>query len=174
METLRKIRWPYVLPIFILCCIVIYCWFFYYSPQTIFLVRHADRVENQDDLTPAGDIRAAELARVLGEANIVAIYASQYNRTQETAAPLANLLGLNVIQYDASNLQQLVSTVKSNHSGQNVLIVGHSNTVPQTIGLFGISPQPPNIPHDEYDHMYILTRHSKIRDKLIKLRYGAS
>lgn len=174
MEILKINRWYYIGPIIILCCLLLYCWFIYSSPQTIFLVRHADKQGNLDDLSAAGEARAQELSRILDEANIVAIYASQLNRTQETAAPLATALGLSVTLYNTNNLPALANQIKSNHGGKNVLVVGHSNTVPITIGQLGISPQPPNIPDSEYDHLYILTRHSKIINKLIKLRYGAS
>ena len=174
METLKISRWYYIFPIIILCCMLLYCWLIYSSPQTVFLVRHADKQGVSDDLSAAGEARALELSRVLGEANIVAIYASQYIRTQKTAAPLATSLGLTVTLYNANDLPALANLIKSNHYGQNVLVVGHSNTVPITIGLLGISPQPSNIPEHEYDHLYVLTRHSKIINKLIKLRYGAS
>ena len=174
METLKINRWYYIFPIIILCCFLIYCWFIYSSPQTVFLVRHADKQGNLDELSTAGETRADDLARVLEDANIVAIYASQFNRTQDTAAPLAADLGLTVILYDAFDIPALASIIRSNHAGQNVLIVGHSDTTPEAIGLLGISPQPPNIPSSEYDHLYILTRHSKIINKLVKLKYGAT
>jgi len=174
MEALKFNKWYYIFPIIILCCFVIYCWFFYPLPQTVFLVRHADKQGNSDALSAAGEARAQELSRVLRHADIVAIYASEFNRTQETAAPIATDLGLTVILYNANDLAALANQIKSNHSGQNVLVVGHSNTVPSTIGLLGISPQPPNIPEQEYDHLYIVIRHSKILNKLIKLRYGTS
>ena len=159
-------------PVIIIVSLCIYCWFFLSSPTTIFLVRHADKLGANDQLSPSGLTRASELKRVLKEADITVIYASQFNRTQQTATPLATELGVAITLYSTNDLAQLANTIKTTHKGKNVLVVGHSNTVPTTIGLLGISPQPPNIPENEYDHLYILTRHSKIKDKLIKLRYG--
>src|SRR6267378_496425 len=64
---------------------------------TVILVRHAEKVidpNNSDpDLSPAGQVRAQELARMFGDSGINAIYATQYKRTQESVRPLADRLG---------------------------------------------------------------------------------
>ena len=60
---------------------------------TIILVRHAEKIidpNNPDvDLSAAGQARAQEIARMFGDAGINAIYATQYQRTQETVKPLS-------------------------------------------------------------------------------------
>src|SRR5437773_8048647 len=66
---------------------------------TVIVVRHAEKnIEpaNPDpDLSPAGQARAQELARMFGDAGVNAIYATQFKRTQQTVKPLGDRLGLN-------------------------------------------------------------------------------
>ena len=62
-----------------------------------FLVRHAEK--GQDDpkdpsLTAFGEARAQLLADELSKAGITAIYSTGYKRTQQTAQPLADRLGV--------------------------------------------------------------------------------
>lgn len=65
-------------------------WWFGCGTETTFVIaRHADRVANQDALTPAGLARAQELIHVGEKAGIVAIYRSDTERARQTAAPLA-------------------------------------------------------------------------------------
>ncbi len=113
-------------------------------PTTIILVRHAEKAGEPTDRDPelneAGRQRAAELARVLGDANITAIYSTPFIRTEKTAAPLAEKLGLDVTITPLTRtlVQDLAATLKSQHAGETVLVVGHSNTVPQTITALGV------------------------------------
>src|ERR1700741_2063320 len=74
---------------------------------TVILIRHAEKIidpNNPDvDLSPAGQARAQELARMFGDAGVNVIYATQYKRTQETVKPLADKLGLRVNIIDSKN-----------------------------------------------------------------------
>jgi hypothetical protein len=54
----------------------------------------------------------------------------------------------------ASDVAGLVSTIRTSHYGQKVLVVGHSNTVPQIIAEFG-GPVV-TIGSNEYDNLYVL------------------
>src|SRR4051794_6586146 len=65
-------------------------------PPPIFLVRHAERADPSEDslLSPTGEARADHLADVLGGLGVRTIYVTQYKRTQQTAQPLAQRLGL--------------------------------------------------------------------------------
>ena len=59
------------------------------QPPVIFLVRHAERaatsghVPSDTGLSPAGRKRADALARVLQDAQITAVYTTEYKRTRE-------------------------------------------------------------------------------------------
>src|SRR5215510_1352777 len=71
---------------------------------TLLLVRHAEKniePNNPDpDLSPAGQQRAQEIARMFGNAGINAIYATQFKRTQQTAKPLSDRIGVRVTLLD--------------------------------------------------------------------------
>lgn len=164
----------YLVPILIIVCFCLYlfCWYLKSPVTTVILVRHADRTGSVDQLNTNGFARAQELSRVLYEANISAIYTSTFNRTQQTANPIATALGISVDIYDAGNIADLVEDITTNHKGEVILVVGHSNTVPETIGLLGISPVPPEIPHSEYNHMYLVTKNNKSIPRMIKMEYG--
>src|SRR5438128_3587670 len=64
---------------------------------TVILIRHAEKIidpnNNDVDLSPAGQARAQEIARMFGDAGVNAIYATQYKRTQQTEKPLADKIG---------------------------------------------------------------------------------
>lgn len=171
----RNIRWRYA-GIFVGVLIVIavvYLYFCWGNQTTILLVRHADRQGTEDILSDAGIVRAQELAQVLEKSGISAIYTSEATRTQQTAAPTATLLGITPVAIPASDVASLVSAIRSDNSGQTVLIVGHSNTVPQIIAEFG-GPTV-SIGANEYDNFYILTlcrcRWQSVH--LTNLQYGA-
>lgn len=155
-------------------------WFFEsQATTTVIFVRHAEKAaEPEDDpgLNEAGQLRAAELARQLVEADVVAgvdaIYSTSYRRTEETAQPLAAALSLPITSYDASNTETAMDEIVRKHKGKIILVVGHSNTVPALIGNMGASKKVPEIHDDEYDNIYIVTIPWFGKTKTIRLRYG--
>ncbi len=142
---------------------------------TVILVRHAEKnIEPNNPnpaLTPEGQERAEALFRMLGESGITAIYATQYLRTQATASPLADRLGLKVNQLDARNVEELVRKITSNDLGGVVFIAGHSNSVPGVISALGGGTLP-EIPEQEYDNMFIVTVQKFRPTRVVKLKYG--
>jgi phosphohistidine phosphatase SixA len=91
---------------------------------------------------------------MLADAGIKAIYASEFRRTQDTGKPLAAKLGLTVQAVAAKDAAVLVSKVKAEHPKDVVLIIGHSNTVPEAIKAFG-GPAV-KMADDEYNAIYVL------------------
>lgn len=153
---------------------VIYLYFCWGTQTTILLVRHADRQGSADALSPAGTARAQDLARVLEKSGISAIYTSEAARTQQTAAPTASVLGITPTAVSSADVAGLVAAIRGSHAGQTVLVVGHSNTVPQIIAEFG-GPAVA-IGETEYDNFFLLTlcrcRWQSV--KLTNLQYGAA
>lgn len=156
-----------------LLAVLLACWYCC-RPTEVLLVRHADRQGQSDALSAAGLVRAQELARVLEKAGIRAIYTSEAARTQQTASPVAELLGLTPLVLDASDVAGLVNAIRTRHAGQKVLVVGHSNTLPQIIAALG-GPSV-TINSDEYDTLYLLTlrRCGSPRITLTTRPYGAA
>jgi broad specificity phosphatase PhoE len=147
-------------------------------PTVLILVRHAEKKivppENKDpDISPAGQARAEEIARMFSDTDIKAIYATQYKRTQQTAKPLADKLGLPMTTIEAKQTPELVKSLRAKNAGQVVFIVGHNNTVPEIIAAMG-GPQMPIIPETEYDNLFILTVHNDGKATLVKMKYGSA
>lgn len=126
------------------------------EPSAIYLVRHGEKAGAGQDpaLTPQGRLRARNIATILHRTGIGAIFSTPTARTLQTAQPLAQQLGLKVEHYEPKAPQALVEKVKALHGA--VLVVGHSNTLPELVRLFGGAPGP-DIGDDEYDRLYQLT-----------------
>ena len=146
------------------------------AQPTIFLVRHAERADTapgtsptmaaDPDLSDAGRARADSLATALKDAKITAIYATEFKRTQQTAAPLAKALGLTVTIVTSKSAPELIDHLK--RSKGNVLVVGHSNTVPDIITALGVTT-PVTIGDDDFDNMFLVTLSSP--SALLRLHY---
>ena len=144
---------------------------------TVLLVRHAEKAKTPADdptLTPEGKARAKTLAHVCRQAGVQTIYATSYQRTQLTAKPLAAALGLDVNV--KKNAKTLLADIKKKPDGQVILVVGHSNTLPEIIKKLGGERVPDLI---GYGKLYVLTRmtcsctdvtHSKVIT--LKLGFG--
>lgn len=142
--------------------------------QHVFLVRHAERADTTSggpatmaadpELSTTGRARAESLAAMLKDARISAIFVTEYKRTQQTAAPLANALGLTPTVITAKDTPGLVAKLRE--STGNVLVVGHSNSVPDIITALGVQGAPP-IADTEYDNLFIVSEPRQ----LIRLRF---
>lgn len=142
------------------------------EPPVIFLVRHAERaaisgrVPSDTGLSAAGRARAESLAAALKDAEIAAIYSTEFKRTQETAAPVARSLGMRPEIVPADDLRALVAKLKAARG--NVLVVGHSNTLPQIINALGISSRV-TVTESDFDNLFVVLRAPD--PQLIRLHY---
>lgn len=143
---------------------------------TVIVVRHAEKniePSNPDpDLSPLGQARAQELARMFGDAGVKAIYATQFKRTQQTVKPLADRLGLTANVEDAKNTQELIRQILTTHRGQVIFVAGHNNTAPEIVKALG-GGDFPVIPENEFDNLFIVTVYRFGRAKVVKLKYGS-
>lgn len=155
-------------------------WFFEsQATTTIIFVRHAEQTSHDEEdpsLSAAGKRRVAELTRQLADADVVAgidaIYSTAYKRSTETAAPLSERLDLPINTYDANDTEMVLEEILKNHKGQIILVVGHSNTVPELIANLGASKKVPAIAQGEFDNIYIVSIPWFGKTKTIRLRYG--
>jgi broad specificity phosphatase PhoE len=120
------------------------------------LVRHAERLPTpsmSDDvgLTDAGKARAERLATMLARSNVKTIFVTRFRRTQETAKPTADRLG--IAPTEESDTDELVAKLRA-HTDETVLVVGHSDTVPDVIKAFG-GPAV-TIADDEFGTLFVL------------------
>ncbi|HKE56838.1 MAG TPA: phosphoglycerate mutase family protein [Pyrinomonadaceae bacterium] len=161
----------------VLGAVILFAYFATFSRPltTVILVRHAEKniePNNPDpDLSPAGQERAQELARMFAGAGVNAIYATQYKRTQQTVKPLADRTGVSPQLIDAKKTPELANDILTNRRGQTVFVAGHNNTVPQIIEALGGAALP-DIPESEYDNLFIVTIYRFGKAKVVKLKYG--
>lgn len=125
------------------------------------VVRHAEKETGaaapaDPALVEAGRQRAMRLADWLEHSPLVAVYATPYRRTHDTALPTARMHGLPVTRYDPRQpADALADSLRASHPHGTVLVVGHSNTVPAIASaLCGCEVAPMN--EDDYAHRYIV------------------
>jgi broad specificity phosphatase PhoE len=148
------------------------------AQKAVFVVRHAEKISDKDErLSPAGHERARRLAAMLKDAGITAIYATNTERAQDTARPLAERLGLKITTYDTGggmsgkvDSREFVDTLRREHAGEIVLVVGHSNTVPDLLRTLGC-PGTVSLASGEYDNLFIVVPKASGAATLLRLRY---
>ena len=142
------------------------------AQKAVLLVRHAEKVDESDDplLSAAGRSRARALARHLGTANVKAIYVTHFKRSGLTAAPLAARLGLKPIVLHADATPKLLERMRKDHAGDVVLVVGHTDTVPDLLRLLG-HPEPVTIATPEYDNLFVVVPAKAGPPTVVRLRY---
>jgi probable phosphoglycerate mutase len=140
-----------------------------FAGPTIFVVRHAEKAPtggDDMDLSDAGRGRAESLATLLKDAEISAIYTTEFKRTQQTAAPVAKALHLAPAVIPAKDSATLLAKLRETTG--NVLVVGHGNTIPELMKALGIAA-PINIADNEYDNLFIVLLDEK--PHLLRLRF---
>lgn len=134
----------------------------------VYVTRHADTPAGERDpaLTAAGTARAEALAAWFRGKRLRAIYVTDYKRTRATAAPLATARRLTPVVYDPADTPALVAKVRALRGP--VLVVGHSNTVPEIVAGLG-GERPDAIPHERFGDVWTVkqgrTRHDRVEPK---------
>ena len=112
--------------------------FYSYSQEcsSFYLIRHAeklriDKTERNPKLNEKGILRAEKWEEVLKNINLDKIYSTNYNRTIETANPTSKSQNIDITIYSPSNIDY--RSFKEINQGKKVLIVGHSNTIPNFV-----------------------------------------
>ena len=128
--------------------------------MTVYLVRHAEKQEGKNpSLLAVGEERAQDLAHMFAATGVTHVFSTDYLRTQETAAPLAKLAGVEVLPYDGFKLPDLVDDLRQLPQGSVAVVVGHSNTSPQLYSMLGAGhakglDDKGNIPDEAFDRIY--------------------
>jgi broad specificity phosphatase PhoE len=94
------------------------------------------------------------LAPALQDEPVVAVYATAYRRTQQTAAATAVAHGVVVTTYDARQpAAELAAQLRRHHPTGTVMIAGHSNTAPDiAAALCGCAATP--LDDNDYGRVY--------------------
>jgi broad specificity phosphatase PhoE len=147
------------------------------TTTTVVLVRHAEKALSTIDdppLSPEGEQRSERLAQMFGEPSgagrLEAIYVTDTRRSQQTAAPLAARLHLTPTVLPAGDAAAAASRVLGEHRGGTVLLVCHSNTLPQLVReLSGRLIEP--ISDADYTEIYVLSVPRFGGSSILRLKY---
>ncbi|QDV04819.1 hypothetical protein Poly30_03130 [Planctomycetes bacterium Poly30] len=152
----------------------------------LILVRHTEKSDDDrvnPSLSEAGEARAEAFARMFSAASVTGLVHTEYKRTRDTLAPLAEALEIESETIGASEMPKLLERLKSAKAGEVIAVAGHSNTIPAIAHAFGVllpdlDPVPKGstaehgyLPHEAYDRVHVLTP-GKDRVNLLELRYG--
>jgi phosphohistidine phosphatase SixA len=135
----------------------------------VFIVRHAEKAGQSGDppLTAVGEKRAETLARMLSQSNVSVVFSTNAKRTRETVNNYANPRRIGIQLYGSIN--QLVNLITSRYAGKNILVAGHSDTVPATIRALGVSSAPEI--GNEFNNLFIVTLAPDGSASLTRLKY---
>lgn len=174
----RPLLLPLLMPFVLMAVVALFVvWVLDARTSTVVVaMTHAETEANNSAdpaLSVAGRERAGRLARMLGQAGerrgIDAIFASEYQRSQQTAIPLAEMLGLAVNAVSDAAWRSLPSTISREHNGEMVLVVGNATTVPELVKA--LSGEQVSVREDEYDALFVLYLSRLSKPRLIRLRY---
>ncbi|MDH5399001.1 MAG: histidine phosphatase family protein [Cyclobacteriaceae bacterium] len=144
------------------------------SSVVIYLVRHAEKADDgtkNPPLNMVGLQRAVRLNEMLRDIEFGAVYSTDFKRTIMTASPVAEQNHLKVKTYDPADYEKFLRDVLRSHQGQNILITGHSNTIPQMANMLLGMNRVMDFREDEYDSLLIIIADKMGECKLLRLRY---
>jgi len=146
---------------------------------TVYVVRHAERLDNSNDppLSAAGTARAEALADSLDRwGQPEAVFSTAFVRTRETARPSTQRAAASLRTYGgtpdaAADARDLAASLRATlRPGHRALVVGHSNTVPVLLNAFDGGTRP-DLNHADYDGLYVVTLRDG-RATVRRVRYG--
>lgn len=161
---------------------------------TVLVVRHAEKTCRRcDELSEEGLHRARALPAAVGKITdrLTAVYHSDTKRTRQT---VAHLDPKPHIEYARNSTEgDLVAEIFEDRCGQDVLVAGHSNTVPKILEFLGVPPgqidagawfpatRPDGvreIDHKDHDDLFVVKRCGPCgedgRSILMHRNYGAT
>ena len=122
---------------------------------TVWIVRHGEKdtamaTRANPDLNAEGKQRAIDLATYLQKENIEQVLSTDTKRTVQTAAHIKAPLEM----YNPRSIQMVVEKIKTTWKGKTILLVGHSNTVLETIDALGGNRPVALLNDEDYDYLF--------------------
>ena len=143
------------------------------TTTTFILVRHAEKandVTKDPPLTEEGTQRAERLAALLDQQDIVALYATPYQRTQLTLQPLATAKNLSVTSYQPGEEGFLTGLLES-QPNNIIVIAGHSNTIPALVNELIGEEKFVQLDESDYNDIFVVTCSEIGKGNVIQLTY---
>lgn len=119
----------------------------------IYVVRHLHTPKGvkDPDLTAEGQAYAVALAHWLSRDPPQVIFVSSTKRAHQTAAPAARRYGLTPNEYDPADTAGLIAAILRQPG--TILVVGHSNTVPDIVAGLG-GERPAALVHEDFGDIW--------------------
>lgn len=125
-----------------------------------YVMRHLQKDSGTDPgLSAEGRANAERLIAFFAKDPPSAIYVSTTRRARETAAPLAARFHLTPKPYDPRDTAGLVARVKAETG--TVLVVGHSNTVPEIVAALG-GARPADLAETAFGDVFRVTKDGRV------------
>ena len=150
------------------------------AQRAVLVVRHAERAREGPEadipLSKTGAEHATRLAEILKAAGVTAVYATDTTRARQTGEPLARMLKLVIKTYDTRDEKGNMTAVpfaallKADEKDGVVLVVGHSNTVPDVLAAYG-SKETVRIGPDDYGDLFVLVPQPSGPPTLLRLKF---
>ncbi len=126
---------------------------------TYFFIRHAEKdlsdpSNKNPTLTEEGKTRAQEWAKSLTETKVDLVFSTNYDRTLQTAEPIAKSQGIEVSLYDPRKLND--SDFQQKTKGKTSVVVGHSNTTPSFVNKIIGKEKYSSLDEKNYSTLYII------------------
>jgi len=143
--------------------------------RTFYIVRHAEKDTGSNPaISTLGKMRAADLFRELKNKKIDLILVTNYRRTGMTGDSLRIYKKIDTMHYAADVTGEMflkkLNTLPAVY--KNILVIGHSNTLPGIIRQVGIKNYTvKDIPDNEYDNLFVVKR-KKGQPVLQSRKYG--
>jgi phosphohistidine phosphatase SixA len=106
-------------------------------------------------LSAKGKTRAECLAQTLRDAGIKTVLVTNFERTRQTAEPLISEPHAKTVTFDSKAYDQIAAAANTAARSGNVLVVGHSNTIPTLMTTFH-TPKV-TIASDAYDQLFLFS-----------------
>ncbi|NVB40061.1 histidine phosphatase family protein [Pseudenhygromyxa sp. WMMC2535] len=139
------------------------------EPITVYIVRHAEKqvspgetgdmaadeaARRDPPLSAEGQARALALAEDLPLRELDAIYVTASRRSEETAAAVAAVTGIEPTHYPPRDIDGLLARLRR-EAGTVSLVVGHSNTIPPLLEALGVEEKV-RIGEKQYGDLWIV------------------
>lgn len=124
----------------------------------IFVVRHAEKVDDgtkDPPLSEAGVKRADNLAKMLADCKVEALFSTQFKRTMQTLAPISVQQKIPIVTYNPSDKVFVRELLKAN-KGKTIVISGHSNTAPMLVNSLLKVNKYDQLPDSEYSNVWVV------------------
>ena len=137
------------------------------------LIRHGetDGIGSNPGLSAVGQQRIEKLKYILKNVQLESVYSTNFNRTLNSAEPIALDHDLDVTIYNFNDLDGFVDQVLAAFNNDIVLVVGHRDTTPELLNVLTGSFDFLELTAVAYDNFYLVTVFSKGDANVLHFKY---